>query len=425
MSNNNFDAVTKISDSRLTQRQMFQVKVQQSDKRKCVGNTLHHALAPFLVISRFFGILPVLGVWPGVDVKQLQFRWISLPVMVTITMIGFAFLDFCLTLKVLTEQGLKLTTTVFLFLSRKWPHLIKSTHRLEVTFSQSLYTCNDSQNFSQRIRFIGWLFLIGSVIEHLFYVASGLYSNHLQIKQCNLTVDFLNNYYVRERLQIFSIMDYTVWLIPLLQWLTISMTFAWNFIDIFIILICHGLTRRFRQFHWCIKVHIKENMTNEFWLQRREDFLALTDLLWQYDDKLSIPVLLSSAQNLYFLAVQIFHIFHPRDNFMKDLYFWFSLSFVTFRTFYMMLSASNIHDTANAIMTSIYEIPTAHWCLELKRLNEVIVSDLYALSGKGFFYLTRRLMFAMAGTLVVYELVLLDQVDGSDVMTPLCNERKS
>ncbi|KAM7357434.1 gustatory receptor 64c isoform 4-T4 [Cochliomyia hominivorax] len=398
MSNNNFDAVTKISDSRLTQRQMFQVKVQQSDKRKCVGNTLHHALAPFLVISRFFGILPVLGVWPGVDVKQLQFRWISLPVMVTITMIGFAFLDFCLTLKVLTEQGLKLTTTaplsfsieclsafiVFLFLSRKWPHLIKSTHRLEVTFSQSLYTCNDSQNFSQRIRFIGWLFLIGSVIEHLFYVASGLYSNHLQIKQCNLTVDFLNNYYVRERLQIFSIMDYTVWLIPLLQ-----------------------------------------NMTNEFWLQRREDFLALTDLLWQYDDKLSIPVLLSSAQNLYFLAVQIFHIFHPRDNFMKDLYFWFSLSFVTFRTFYMMLSASNIHDTANAIMTSIYEIPTAHWCLELKRLNEVIVSDLYALSGKGFFYLTRRLMFAMAGTLVVYELVLLDQVDGSDVMTPLCNERKS
>lgn len=51
-------------------------------------------------------------------------------------------------------------------------------------------------------------------------------------------------------------------------------------------------------------------MPTEFWYKMREDFIALSELLWECDDKLSILILLSSAQNLYFLAVQIFHTFH-------------------------------------------------------------------------------------------------------------------
>ncbi|TMW44905.1 hypothetical protein DOY81_010016, partial [Sarcophaga bullata] len=207
-------------------------------------------------------------------------------------------------------------------------------------------------------------------------------------------------------------------------WITISMTFTWNFIDIFLILVCKGLAIRFRQFHWCIECHVQKNMSNDFWLKVRLDFFALADLLKEYDEKLSVLVLLSSSQNLYFLAVQIFHSFLYRENFMNNLYFWFSLGFVALRTFYMMLTAASINDIAGEIVSTMYEIPTSNWCLELKRLNEVIVSDLYALSGKGFFFLTKRLMLAMAGTLVVYELVLLDQVDSADISTPLCRQRK-
>ncbi|KNC30395.1 putative gustatory receptor 64c, partial [Lucilia cuprina] len=388
-----------------------------------------------LVLSRFFGIFPITGAWPTTDVEKVTFKWLTLPVLSTAVMMGFATLDVCLTFRMMSEQGLKLTTTgplsfsieclsafiVFLCLSRNWPNLIKSTRRLENIFSQHLYTCKESKKFSQRIRFLGWMFLFCSVIEHSFYVSSGIYSNYLQIKQCNLTVNFWHNYYVRERLQIFSLVSYTVWLVPLLQvwhkrdffnnliflkfkflifnykqWITISMTFVWNFIDIFLILTCRGLAIRFRQFDWCIKCHIKKNMPNDFWLKRRQDFLTLSDLFQQYDDKLSNLVLLSSAQNMYFMASHIFYIFHlTRENFMMDIYFWFSFAFVAFRSFYMMLTASRIHDTTNDIIASMYEIPTAHWCLELKRLNEVIVSDLFAISGRGFFFITRRLMLAV------------------------------
>ncbi|TMW44504.1 hypothetical protein DOY81_010415 [Sarcophaga bullata] len=213
------------------QQHMLQTKVQSSVKHKSVKNTLHHALGPFLVLSRFCGVLPVMGVWPTADVEKVYFKWFTLPVLVTLILTSFATLDLFLTFRVMSEQGLKLSTTgpftfcieclsafiVFLCISRNWPNLIRATRHLENIFFQPLYTCKESRRFSQSIRFIGWCFLIGSAFEHVCYVASGLYSNHLQITQCNLTVNFWRNYYIRERLQIFSIVEYTPWLIPLLQ----------------------------------------------------------------------------------------------------------------------------------------------------------------------------------------------------------------
>lgn len=52
-------------------------------------------------------------------------------------------------------------------------------------------------------------------------------------------------------------------------------------------------------------------------------------------------------------------------NFMNDMYFWVSFAFVAFRSYFMMSSASSIDDAANEIRSTMYEIPTAHWCLEV------------------------------------------------------------
>lgn len=63
------------------------------------------------MLSRCFGILPIMGVWANADVQLVQFKWLTLPVLVTAIMIGFATMDFCLSFKVMSEQGLKLKTT--------------------------------------------------------------------------------------------------------------------------------------------------------------------------------------------------------------------------------------------------------------------------------------------------------------------------
>lgn len=46
-------------------------------------------------------------------------------------------------------------------------------------------------------------------------------------------------------------------------------------------------------------------------------------------------------------------------------------------------------------------------CVEVKRFNEEVANDVIALSGMKFFYLTRKLVLSVAGTIVTYELVLV------------------
>ncbi|XP_067643417.1 gustatory receptor for sugar taste 64c-like [Eurosta solidaginis] len=400
-------------------------------------NTMHHALAPFMIISQILAALPVSGVWLKSSIDKVHFSWCTLTVFLSLTLIGFSLMDVVLSTKVVVEMGLKLYTvgffsfsimsafsvSSFLQLARKWPNMIKHMHRSEQAFLKKSYGNRESLKYTQNVRTFGAILLIGAAVEHSVYIGTAIYNNDMQIKKCNLSVDFWKNYFLRERLQIFSIFNYNIWLIPLVEWITIATTFAWNYVDIFLSLIFRCFAIRFRQMHWRIKRHVKEYMRPDFWREVRYDFMALVDVLRLFDDGLSMLILVSCCNNLYFICVQIFHSFTTRDNFAKEIYFWFSLLFVLVRILTMMLLTGAVHDEANQIMSTMYEIPTKFWCVELKRLNEIIVHDLIAFSGKSFFFLTRRLTFAMAGTIIIYELVLIDQVEDKDVNTDYCTAR--
>lgn len=61
---------------------------------------------------------------------------------------------------------------------------------------------------------------------------------------------------------------------------------------------------------------------------------------------------------------------------MNGLYFWFSLGFVALRTFFMMWTAASINDISDEIASSMYEIPTSNWCLDV-RLPQLFFSFIY------------------------------------------------
>lgn len=63
------------------------------------------------MLSQFFGIMPVYGVWPTSNVTKVHFSWISLAVVVTLLLISFSIVDLFLSVRVVIERGIKLYTT--------------------------------------------------------------------------------------------------------------------------------------------------------------------------------------------------------------------------------------------------------------------------------------------------------------------------
>lgn len=77
------------------------------------------------------------------------------------------------------------------------------------------------------------------------------------------------------------------------------------------------------------------------------------------------------------------------------------------RTFVVTLFAARINDESKKPIWILRSISGHSWRAESQRLFSEIVNNCVALSGLQFFFVTRDLILGMAGTIVMYELVLL------------------
>lgn len=77
------------------------------------------------------------------------------------------------------------------------------------------------------------------------------------------------------------------------------------------------------------------------------------------------------------------------------------------RTFAVSLLAAAVHDESQNPIKVLRKVPSHLWNVETKRFFGDILSKRVALSGMQFFFLTRKLILSVAGTIITYELVLM------------------
>lgn len=95
-------------------------------------------------------------------------------------------------------------------------------------------------------------------------------------------------------------------------------TFAWNYMDVFIMMISLGLAERFKQINQRLASYGGKpldamspltTMRPDVWLEIRQHYVLLCELLETVDVNLAPIILLSSANNLYFICFQLLNIF--------------------------------------------------------------------------------------------------------------------
>lgn len=146
------------------------------------------------------------------------------------------------------------------------------------------------------------------------------------------------------------------------------------------------------------------------------------------------------------ITITEFFSSRPQDTAFEATYFWFSLFSLLGRTLLIALYAARVHDESQkpaniirAIPNDAYEtevcIPTISLCeslarhklkicffyfllMQANRFLEVVVNKKVGITGMRFFYFTRPLILSVVGTILTYELVLVQ----FQVLTPKTKE---
>ncbi|XP_059226965.1 gustatory receptor for sugar taste 64e isoform X7 [Stomoxys calcitrans] len=248
------------------------------------------------------------------------------------------------------------------------------------------------------------VFSFDSVAEHLLSILTIVYYVNRCPRFNNQPIDsFLFSNFT----QFFYFFEYTTIMGILGKIINVYSTFAWSFNDVFVMCLCLAMTAKFRQLNDFMAKYVKKPTSRAFWIERRRTYRMLCRLCGAVDDTIAVATLLCLSNNLYFICNKILKSLQKKPSFTHTLYFWYSLIFLIFRTFIFALWAAAIHEESKRPLVIFRKIHREYWCSELKRFSEEVNADCTALSGMKFFYLTRSMVLSVAGTILTYELVLL------------------
>ncbi|XP_053691094.1 gustatory receptor for sugar taste 64a-like [Sabethes cyaneus] len=388
-------------------------------------DTFHKSIAPYVLLGQLFGIFPICGIFSK-DPQQVYFKWFSFRVFVNLVVLISGVLNAVTEFIRLQNVGVNakningviffidccIINVLFLHVATRWNRVAVMWDQVDRVFIKESYRLATWWTMGRKMRLAVAVLLFFAFSEHLLSIVNLVNNLKEEIKNCgwerNVT-DFFKQYSLSKYKNFYDMFPYHPLSAVFLMYISTALTIFWNYLDIFIIALSIGIAGRFEQINMLLRTMTDGGLLpNEaFWIRIRTDYVLVCELLETIDRVVSWLVLISCATNLYFICLQILNVSQKLQYMLNDVYYWFSLLFLIARTTAMFLCAARIHETAKKPQDIVLKIPDVGWCIELERFANQLQNETVALSGMGFFNITRQLLFSMAGTIVTYELVML------------------
>uniref|UniRef100_A0A1I8MLZ4 Gustatory receptor n=1 Tax=Musca domestica TaxID=7370 RepID=A0A1I8MLZ4_MUSDO len=383
----------------------------------------HEAVGKILLIAQCFAMMPVRGVTSS-HPRYLSFSWTHIRTIYCLIFITCSAVDSIIAVyKVLNAPITFNTIEPMIFriailivcvsalnLARKWPELMVQWHSLEQQLPE-YSSQKEKRRMADKIRMVFFVGMMLSLAEHLLSVTQAIYF----AARCGATDDPVKNFLLIASDHLFYIFPYSY----LLGWygklLNVMSTFIWNYMDVFVMIMSIGLTYMFKRVNENLEKFKNKQMPAVFWAERRVQYRNVCILCEKVDNAISMITMVSFSNNLYFICVQLLKSRNNMSPAVSMVYFYFSLVFLFLRSLAVSLYSAAIYDESRKPLRVLRSVPKESWCLEVKRFASEISSDLVALSGMKFFHLTRKLVLSVAGTIVTYELVLIQFYEPTDL----------
>ncbi|XP_075978577.1 gustatory receptor for sugar taste 64f-like [Anticarsia gemmatalis] len=405
-----------------------QVRYQEhiQDKR---SSNFHTAMKVTIIVGQCFGLNPVLGVCEK-DPAKLRFKATSWRCIYTYVTMALQSVMACLLVLSLFRNNVNsidsgtdilfyffglITTALFLRIAMKWPELCMHISQMEAA--------DPTTDSKLKIKFNISCFLLITlaIVEHLF---SELHGIALAI-DCEPENPIYESHVRRSFPWVFMFVPYNMFYGIMTQIVNMTCTFNWNFPDLFVICMSIYLTSRLEQVNHRVVAAKDKNSPPSFWRTMREDYNKATYLVRKVDRIIGGLIFISFASNLFFVCSQLLHTLAvgirpsdrcnnatvPDQRYMRgyehSIYFAYSFIFLVARSLAVSLAAARVNAASLEPAYALYDVSSATYCVEIERFLDQIHGSTVALSGLQFFNVKRGLILTIAGTIVTYELVLM------------------
>ncbi|XP_049855446.1 gustatory receptor for sugar taste 64a-like [Schistocerca gregaria] len=296
-----------------------------------------------------------------------------------------------------------LTNAAFLQLATRWPQVSRRWREADA----ALADYGRPRGLHARLRLTAASLMCFALVEHVLANITNLVTS---VTCSSGGFDWLRRYCQRAYPQVFSLVAYDHGRC-LVFWATnVIDTFAWNFMDLFVMLLSMVLAARFHQLNSRLHALRGKMLTQNEWRRLREDYDTLCQLTRDVDSSVCNIVLLSCANNLYFICLQLFNSLKPMRHW-GAVYFYVSFAVLFGRTIAVLFLAARVNDQSKGPLPVLFQVPSDSYCVEVERLMDQVIWDEVAFTGLKFFSITRKLILTVAGTIATYEVVLLQLND--------------
>ncbi|KAL6255770.1 hypothetical protein P5V15_013013 [Pogonomyrmex californicus] len=390
--------------------------------------SFHCAIGPILAIAQLFGVLPVSGIRRPSPL-QLKFAKTSLrtlyAVLITAMVLFIAILSVMHMIRTLNSStfevqgGIAAATSgaifygnsvmgliIFFWLSPRWIILQRDWRSMEHFIDSNKM---DRPKLRWKFYAIAASILLLALIEHILSIVVNTEKYDWSGSSKNSTFkNFLQVYCTFSHAFVLESLSYNFALGIFIFIVSKLATFTWNFTDVFIMLVATGLAEKYKMLNKQVISFTSKHRTTIDWCGLREDYAALSCMVKKVDKDISPIILLSFANNLYFICLQLLNGLSKQENsLINDIYFFGSFAFLIGRTVTVTLLAARIHDQSKVVLPLLYTCSASTYNVETGRLIYLLTTDEIALTGMRFFSITRNFMLAVAGAIVTYEVVLL------------------
>ncbi|VVC43122.1 Gustatory receptor [Cinara cedri] len=283
-------------------------------------------------------------------------------------------------------------------LSSNWCNLLKKWEQVEGYFGHQ-------KNLKLKFTFISIVCIIFSMVEHLSYLLTGIITTEKTNSQ-----EVFEIYILKMFPQVFDVIDYNTWIAVLVLVINSVSTLTLCFSDQLIIMGSLAMGNYFQLFNDRMKMYKGQILTPDQWKTLRVDYTRLCNLARSLNDCLCHLLCVSLLIHLYIICVELHQgVLKKNENNSLSHYVHAILSFLvsSLRGCLLCLCSVKIYENSKLPKRTLYDISQKSYCKEVEFFMLQIQKDHVGLTGSHMFMMTRRFLLTVFGTIVSYEILLV------------------